>query len=197
MKIRHKTVLAIAAVCSCVCMFCIGFANWSIGTPSSTVTGNISAEDVYYIEFVGVTGLDYGPDGFTGGQYKSAMTVTYRVHPANIALQTQNYSITVALSLTEPATIKNNILSTEYISAKVNNEPKERDKSTDNTTFSVTVSSKDLPEEDYNLKIEYTIDFGDGTNKADLFKQYILQPYTDKTQKIGFKFNATITGGAA
>ncbi len=202
MKIRHKTVLAIVAVCSCICMFCIGFANWSMGTPSSTVTGTISAEDVKnYIEFVSVSGLEYAPDGFIDSNgdtsYAATLIVTYRFYRGRIYQALTNPTATVSITLQYADTseqVKDNIFAegTNFVKAEVASGTALNPNSTVNGTACILTFSLNLAaasEESYTeITATFNFNLGEETN----YQKYI---YGDGGKKFpGFKIMASITG---
>ena len=227
MKLRHKTVLTIVVIFSCLSMFCIGFANWAIGQNSAYVTGTISAEEVSsYIELKpeSVKGFTFGPNGFTSGNdglYKATMSISYVVHPSNIykyrlGESEESVTITVSLSLTDdPAPTQNILAAGEYFTATVDVKPDvgsalsydpskaKYDEVSGAYLVPLTLGiNKDMTS-DLTLTVTYTVDFTAASDAADEYKTYIYGPFGDALggssgeSTLGFKFSASIEGGAA
>lgn len=199
MKLRPKTVLAIVAICSCLSMFCIGFANWSYSAVG-TASGTISAEEVTsYIEFVSVSGLEYGPSGFVtqddNVSYEGTLTVTYRFYRGRIykKLGKATASVSIELKYAEPTTpVSNNIFdkSTNFVTAEVKSGSENFDSNVDVNgeaciiTFNLNLSGS---ESDSYTNIETVFHFNmDETT----YKTYISGDGTKKFP--GFMFRATI-----
>ncbi len=228
MKLRYKTMLVIVAIFSCLSMFCIGFANWSVGQGATSVTGMISAEEVSsYIELApqGVKEFQFGPTGFTSGNdgpYKATMSISYIVHPANIYnhLSQNSVEITVSLGWVGSAPEKN-LLSSAYISANVGVAPTVGDALQYESSDALQYESSDAKYDegsgtyrvpltlaldagmttDLTLTVTYTMDLTD----MDTYKTYIFDPFgaslkqgpNTSASELGFKFSASIEGGAA
>ncbi len=221
MKIRHKTVLAIAAVCSCLSMFCIGFSNWSIGAEGPIVTGNISAEDVmessYYIAYATTSDnvpFKFDTDGFIiDGSERSLSTtfsVTYNLYPGHISkLAPQKATVTVSLGLPKEEG-SDNFLKKDYITTvQVTYDGTEqtgfefgRNDATNTYDVSYSIDTSSFQPSDNSsvpITVTYTIEFSD----IGKYKQYVVNAFGGEngnklngtTSTLGLIFSASVMDG--
>lgn len=85
---KTKQTLFVTALCSCLSLVSIGFANWATVQAPASVSGSLSAEDVaageQFLELSPPTGLGYQSTGFItedeGNPYKGSVLVPVTLH---------------------------------------------------------------------------------------------------------------------